>query len=373
MGVPTGFQGSGIPLSVRAMLDYLLSAGHDVTVLSCFEDPQERPFHPKLRYVHVPWRVRMPAALSLVSDLVQGRAMAEALSKLPPFDVLDVQEANIAPVLFRAADAMGTRKVYSIRQTVLFGPRRFSRIATPILRHYNIAAARAADRCVAMTEVSRAAYMAQGIDGGKIAVVPDAMEVPGGATREPREADDIRFLWVGRLYPGKAIDVAVEAARKVLEALPQARFDIVGSGVLLPLAQRLAGPEEGSRIVFHGHIHDPEQLARMRTEADVFFFTTVHEAFGRVLVEAMAQGLPCVATDIPVLREVMDDAGDYFPINDASGLAHRLIALAQDPARRRRYAEQGPQRVRDHYSHAAVRRHLLASYDRLFEPPRRAA
>ena len=355
------------------MLDYLLSAGHDVTVISCFEDPAEKPFHSGLRYVHVPWRVRMPAALSLISDLVQARAMAEALRQLPPFDVLDVQEANIAPILFRAAEEVGTRKVYSIRQTVLFGPRRFSRVATPILRHYNLAAARAADRCVAMTEVSRVAYAACGIDPRKIDVVPDAMEVPGRSASERGGSGGPRFIWVGRLYPGKAIEVAIQAARMVLESLPDARFDIVGSGVLMPLAQRLAGPDVGTRIVFHGHIHDPEVLAKMRSDADVFYFTTVHEAFGRVLVEAMAQGLPCVATDIPVLREVMGDAGDYFPLNDVSGLAHRLIALAQDPAKRKRFAEQGPARVRDHYSHATVRRHLLASYERLFEPPQRAA
>ncbi len=373
MEVPRGFQGAGIALSVRAMLTYLLEAGHEVTVLSCFQDPAERPFDPRLHYAHVPWRVRMPARLSLVSDLAQGRAMAAKLRTLPRFDVLDVQEANIAPPLFRVADAMGTRKVYSIRQTVLFGPRRFSRFDTMILRHYNLAAARAADRCIAMTEVSRDAYVACGLDPQTIDVVPDAMDTPVQRTSRARAEGGPRFLWVGRLYPGKAIEVAVRAARLVLDALPDARFDIVGSGVLRPVAEHLAGPEAGTRILFHGHVRDAQAVAKIRGKADVFFFTTVHEAFGRVLVEAMAQGLPCVATDIPVLREVMGDAGDYFPMNDAGALAQRLIALAQDPDRCRRYAKSGQDRVLRLFNHDTARRHLLASYARLSGPQQQAA
>ena len=89
-----------------------------------------------------------------------------------------------------------------------------------------------------------------------------------------------------------------------------------------------------------------EQIWQTYRDADVFVFPSLCESFGHPLVEAMAAGLPIVASGIPIHREICGDAAQYFPVRDVTALAACLSRLAEDANLRADMARRGAARVR---------------------------
>jgi len=90
---------------------------------------------------------------------------------------------------------------------------------------------------------------------------------------------------------------------------------------------------------------DYDATWRAYAAADVFVFPSLCESFGHPLVEAMTAGLPVIASDIAVHREICGDAGTYFPVFDARALAAQLGDLIRNPALRQQQAARGSRRV----------------------------
>ena len=92
----------------------------------------------------------------------------------------------------------------------------------------------------------------------------------------------------------------------------------------------------GDRFRFVGHREDAAELL---AAADLFAFPSLFEGLGGSLIEAMALGLPIVASDIPAIREVVEDGANAQLVDPASGtaVAHAVDALLDDPERRRTY------------------------------------
>jgi glycosyltransferase involved in cell wall biosynthesis len=88
-------------------------------------------------------------------------------------------------------------------------------------------------------------------------------------------------------------------------------------------------------------------LPDLYRSADVFVFPSYTESFGHPLVEAMATGLPIVAADTPVNRELADDAALYFPAFDAGALVESLRMVERDHGLRTRLGEAGFRRARE--------------------------
>lgn len=170
-------------------------------------------------------------------------------------------------------------------------------------------------------------------------------------------AGDVLFGIFGRLQRWKGQDVFIEAARRVAAAEPRARFAVVGGAVfgLEPeydlLLKRLAGEAGlGSRMVFTGHRTD---VARLMAACDVVCHATrVAEPFGMVIVEAMAQGRPVVATRGGGPSEIVADGvtGLLVAPGDAREMADAMLRLASDAAFRRAAGQAGSRRARDRFS-----------------------
>lgn len=143
-------------------------------------------------------------------------------------------------------------------------------------------------------------------------------------------------LFVGRLAPEKNLDLWLDVARRVHDAVPGAQFDIVGDGALrgrLEIRARESGL--GQAITFHGGKTRAE-LPSLFARASVFLLTSDHEGFGRVLVEALAAGLPVVSTRTSGALEVIGDspAGILAEVGDGEGLAAGVVQLLTDDRRR---------------------------------------
>jgi glycosyltransferase involved in cell wall biosynthesis len=140
---------------------------------------------------------------------------------------------------------------------------------------------------------------------------------------------------VARLDPIKDHETLLRAFAKLSSRYPDARLWLIGdgslTGYLLDLSQDL---KLGDRVNFWGNRSDvPALLARM----DVFAFSTTQaEGFGIALAEAMAAGVPVVASDVPACREVLDKGrcGLLVKPGDSAALAKALhITLSGGVAR----------------------------------------
>ncbi len=161
---------------------------------------------------------------------------------------------------------------------------------------------------------------------------------------------------VGRLRPWKGQKRFLQAAARVAASLPTARFLIVGGAPLQAdddyVAALHALAEEPSlidKVIFTGQLEDVRPaLAAM----DLFVHVGDPEPFGLVNIEAMAAGLPLMAFAHGALPEIVMDGetGLLLPPGDLDGVAAALVALWNDPARRRTMGLAGQQRVARHFT-----------------------
>jgi glycosyltransferase involved in cell wall biosynthesis len=115
-----------------------------------------------------------------------------------------------------------------------------------------------------------------------------------------------------------------------------------------------------------GHCDDmPEVFA----QADIACLPSYREGLPKVLIEAMAMGLPCVTTDVPGCREVVADGDNGFlvPARDAEALAEALAKLIGDSALRERMGVRGLERAKAEFSNERVIAETLAVYRDLLQ------
>ncbi|GAB4193983.1 MAG: glycosyltransferase family 4 protein [Roseiflexaceae bacterium] len=179
----------------------------------------------------------------------------------------------------------------------------------------------------------------------RLRIVSSGIDVPRwqalGAARGKR--DGATILCVARQYPRKHVADLLRAMPAVRKAIPNAHAIIVGDGpehaALRALAEQL---NLGDAAVLTGALPD-EQLRAMYQRADLFCLPSVQEGFGIVFLEAMASGLPVVATSAAAMPEVIPHgkAGLLVPPGDSPALAEALITLLGDPAHRAAFANYG--------------------------------
>jgi glycosyltransferase involved in cell wall biosynthesis len=159
-----------------------------------------------------------------------------------------------------------------------------------------------------------------------------------------------RILWVSHYADHKNLSTLLRAAeilRKEMDFELMLTLDAAlrnGQHTPMPAAEReLLARLEG--VATLAGVRSYDETWQLYREADVFVFPSLCESFGHPLVEAMASGLPVVASDTPVHREICGDAAAYFPVLDAAALAVALKKLMQDATERRKMAERGRERV----------------------------
>ena len=147
-------------------------------------------------------------------------------------------------------------------------------------------------------------------------------------------ADEIVIGTVANLRATKGYPDLLVAARRVVDRVPAARFVAAGRGPLeTELREQQARLGLGDRFAFLGFRPD---AVRVMSAFDVFCLPSHHEGLPVALMEALALGLPVVATRVGGVAELVTDGVDavLVPAGEPAALADALVALAQDPARR---------------------------------------
>jgi len=241
--------------------------------------------------------------------------------------------------------------------------------------------ARRVDRVVATCSDEVFELVRLGADPRRITVVPCGVDQatfsPDGPP-EPRSDDRFRLVMATRLVERKGVDDAVRA----LTAVPDAELHVAGGPdasqlAVHPEARRLRAlaAELGvaDRLVLRGRVAR-EALPGLLRSADVVVCAPWYEPFGIVPLEAMACGVPVVATAVGgQIDSVVDGlTGLHVPPRRPAALAAALNALRADPARRAALGEAGVRRVRRRFGFDRVAAATLEVYGELLGASRRS-
>ena len=341
----------GIGTHVADLTTDLRSLGDDVTVVTDATTAERFD----LLGARLWWPARTSGLLGSLRGLWRLRGLVQDA------DVLHAHGHQAGLVAVVVATGTGTPVVVSQHNAVLVGgPRR--RLLDLVQR----VVARRADVLTGASSDLVAEAVRQGARDARLAPVPSP-RVPGLLAREPlghderhglvlellqqngirpRRAGAPLVLTIARIAPQKDLDTVNEAAALQADpanGAPAAVWVVVGGGdddlrtFLVGRAATL-----GADVHYVGPQDDP---ARWLRAADVFVLASTWEARALVVQEAMAAGLPVVATDTGGLPDLVEGVGALVPVNDPTRLAEAVEGFLRDPAARHTASVKGRERA----------------------------
>jgi phosphatidyl-myo-inositol alpha-mannosyltransferase len=326
----------GVQVHVRQLSEHLRARGHQVLVVA---PGATDPADPGVRIVGRP--VRIPFNGSVVPICPDPRSRSVIRRRLGEFgpDVVHVHEpfspsTGMFAALTAPVPVVATFHAYAERSVALAA---FAPLLTKV---WNRLAVRLA--------VSNAAAEFAGRHfRGEVRVVPNGLDVEPFQQASPAELPgQRRLLFVGRLEPRKGLRFAIRAFRLLADEFADAVLVVAGDGPERKAAQELP-PSTRDRVIMLGAVSRTD-LPHYHAAADAFLApNTGGESFGIVLVEAMAAGLPVVASDIPGYREVVrhEVEGLLVPPRDPAALADAVRRLFTDDDLAGRLGANGRQRA----------------------------
>ncbi|HUT34748.1 MAG TPA: glycosyltransferase [Planctomycetota bacterium] len=224
---------------------------------------------------------------------------------------------------------------------------------------------RLVDAEVCVSNGVRDFFAAGGFPTRKLVVIPNGVDAARFAGRDPAfkarlgiRPDAPLVTTIGRLHEQKGMGAFVRAAASVRHSRPDCHFLIVGAG---PLEAALRAAAKGLHLegglTFLGHCDDVPAVLRA---TDVFVLASLWEGMPNVVLEAMAAGLPVVATRVEGTVDLIEhnETGLLVMPRDVPGLVSAIQRVLDEPALAQRLGAAARERVRTHFPlDAMVRRH----------------
>jgi len=289
----------------------------------------------------------------------------------------DIVHARSTGIWFDAATAMfgrhDRRLLLSFHGVTELTPPNWRR------RQMNRWATRRADAVLAVShESARMMHRKWGVPEHKLYTVPNGVDIQRFRPADDKTRHTIRrdldlepeghvVLCVANLLPIKAIDVLLEAWRKVSMIDPSARLLIAGDGPLREklhqLAQRLRCE---TTVRFLGSRGDVPHLLQA---ADLFALPSKYECSSNATLEAMASGLPVVAFDVGGMRELIEPhyTGWLVPLDQPHEFAQTMVAALLDRTGRQRISRAARQRIVDNFCTQCWVDHYASVYQHIAE------
>jgi glycosyltransferase involved in cell wall biosynthesis len=213
---------------------------------------------------------------------------------------------------------------------------------------------------------------AEGIDPARCRFLPNGVDTHIYQPVDVRTKKEIRAtlglpdgsicLFSGRLAPEKGLDTLLESWKKISAGHPQAHLLLLGSGPQEAALRKMAG----ERVIFGGYVPDP---CLYYQACDIFVLPSQTEGLSNAMLEAMACGLPVVATRVGAAQELnpKGENGRLVPAGSAQELAQALDFFLSNPAEGRRMGANGRNFIQNAYSLDQTLARLMAVYAELTE------
>jgi glycosyltransferase involved in cell wall biosynthesis len=237
--------------------------------------------------------------------------------------------------------------------------------------------ARGCDGVIAVSKAVRGILLDSGVPERQIEVIHTGVAIPAELPQEEERRsaraamslreEDFAIGHMGAFTAEKGQDIAISTAARLRESLPQAHFLLAGEGPLVAAAREQLKRERG-RATLLGFVAD---RATFFAALDLFIMPSRAEAWGLAALEAMAYGVPVIASEVGGLAEIVssDEGGRLVPAGDASALAAAIVEAAGDRVRLRAEGLKGRARA-GRFSVQQTAAQTEAFYRRLLAPRR---
>ncbi len=192
------------------------------------------------------------------------------------------------------------------------------------------------------------------VEEDKLHLIPNAVDPEEFRPRDGDAPDPPVVTYVGRLEQWKGAGSFLDIARLVRREVPEAIFQVVGTGSMLG-GMRAAAADLNGNVRFIGEV-EHSRVADILRSTSVLVLPSFIEGLPTVCLEALACGVPVVAADTGGTSEVVIEGKTGFlrPAHDFAAFAERVVALLRDEGMRRRMGAAGRRLIEDSYSWARI-------------------
>jgi len=206
----------------------------------------------------------------------------------------------------------------------------------------------------------------EGVDKQKIRVIPTPVNLEKFENFNEKKVKNLRekhhpnrkvIINVGRKDPSKDYKTLYKTIELVYNDYKKLAFWQIGSGIRI--WEKIMADE--NLILTSTRKINQQELTNHYHASDIYVSSSCHESFGKVLIEAMACGLPVVATATTGSQEIITDGEDGFlvPIGDSPALARKILYLLNNPAKAKKMGETGKKMVRKRFNQQKIIKRII--------------
>jgi len=349
---------------------YARTANAKISVVICNRRKEGRP--PLGTYDSDLLRVRATESAGVQNYLQAGERIGREMAENSPFGPVDLITSQ-DPFLTALVGLSLRRRLnvpIIIQNHSSFLSSRYFALERPRNRWLQIIAKFTLPRADAVRVVNkreRLACLRLGIRPEKVCIAPVPVETSAFAAPQPesvlaawRQKLDLPsgtpvVMWAGRPVTFKNLPMLIRAFRRAHLVMPEVRLLIVGDVSETTLRGQVAGYGLTDAVRFAGPVAYDE-LPAVYQLGSVYALSSNYEGLARVLLEAMAAGLPVVSTDNSAAADAIVNGvtGILTPIGDEEAFANALISVLRDPAKGRELAANARAYIQKHFDPAVL-------------------
>ncbi|HIK07238.1 MAG TPA: glycosyltransferase family 4 protein [Trichormus sp. M33_DOE_039] len=348
----------------REITNSLLDRGHQVSFLHFAQEESESDNWPNFKEVSLPFIYK--SQVYTIPTLKATKVLTESLREIKPdivhasltlspldFFLPEICDQLNLPLIatFHTPFAGKGAKLISGTQLLAY------QLYAPFLDNY--------DQVIVFSQIQRELLANMGVRDKKIAVIPNGVDIdkysPGYSTVKAEFKAERLFVYQGRIAPEKNVESLLRGWKQANMGAGS-KLLIVGDGPLRTSLEPFYGAEYG--IIWLGFIADEERRIKILRGADVFILPSLVEGLSLSLLEAMACGLACIATDVGADGEVLEKgAGVVMNPKTVRSQLRTLLPLFQDhPELTTLLGQKARNRVLDLYTLSKNITHLEELY-----------
>jgi glycosyltransferase involved in cell wall biosynthesis len=315
----------------REVTNALLDLGYQVSFLHFAQEEADSGTESGCQEVSLPFLYK--SQIYTIPTLTASKVLTRSLEQLRP----DIVHASLtlSPLDFLLPEICEELNIPLVatfhppfdgkRRNLKSGTQLFTyQLYAPFLAHY--------DRVIVFSQLQRNYLMRLGVPQEKLAVIPNGVDVqkysPGPSNLKFQFNAQRLFVYQGRISTEKNVE-ALLRAWKQSDLGNSSKLVIVGNGSLSASLMPFYGEEHG--IIWLGFVADEERRIEILRAADVFILPSLLEGLSLSLLEAMACGVACVATDAGADGEVLEHgAGVILNTHRVTSQLHTLLPLFRD-------------------------------------------